>query len=306
MEKVLSGKPVAERIKAFIKEQVQTLRLTPRMLLVQLEGDSASDYYVQNIIRNGARLGIAVESRKLPTETDQTELLNLIASANSDPDLHGIMIQKPLPSHIDEALIGSAIDPDKDLDSLNPVNLGRIMMDMNGLTPATPTAVYALLRFYGIPTRGKHVVIIGRSAVVGKPLANMLLWKKPFADASVSVVHSRSAQLQELSRQADILVAALGKAGFVNAGMIKENSVLIDVGINEVPGPEGKPVYVGDIDYNSCYDKAIAITPVPGGIGTVTSALLFVNLLRACMGLKKDNKSIDDFLGLIFNEIHND
>jgi len=257
-------------------------------------------------VRNGARLSIEVDLRSLAADTSQADLLDLIQSANQDPSVHGIMIQKPLPPHIDESVIGSAVDPDKDIDSLNPVNLGRIMMDMNGLTPCTPTAVYAMLRYYGIPTRGRHIVIIGRSAVVGKPLANMLLWKKPFADASVSVVHSRSAQLADLTRQADILVAALGKAGFVKSDHIKENSVLIDVGINEISGDKGKPAYVGDIDYNSCYDKALAITPVPGGVGTVTSALLFLNLLRACLGLKKDNKSIDDFLGLIFNENQND
>lgn len=306
MDKILSGKPVAEKIKAYIKTRIEADALRPRMLLVQLAGDSASDYYVQNIIRNGARLGIEVDLRQLDANTTQDELLSLIQNSNQDPHLHGIMIQKPLPAHIDETLIGSAVDPDKDIDSLNPENLGRIVMDMNGLTPCTPTAVYAILMYYGIRIKGKHAVIIGRSSVVGKPLANMLLWKKPFADATVSVVHSRSAQLEELTRQADILIAALGKAEYLKSDMIKADVVLIDVGINEVLKADCKPTYVGDIDYNSCYDKAMAITPVPGGVGTVTSALLFLNLLRACIGLKKDNKSIDDFLGLIFNANHND
>ena len=306
MDKILSGKPVAEKIKAYIKNRIEAEALRPRMLLIQLTGDPASDYYVQNIIRNGARLGIEVDLRQLDADTTQDALLSLIQNANQDPQVHGIMIQKPLPAHINESVIGSAVDPDKDIDSLNPENLGRIVMDMNGLTPCTPTAVYAILMYYGIRTKGKHAVIIGRSSVVGKPLANMLLWKKPFADATVSVVHSRSAQLVELTRQADILIAALGRAEYLKSDMIKADVVLIDVGINEVLKEDCKPSYVGDIDYKSCYDKAMAITPVPGGVGTVTSALLFLNLLRACIGLKKDNKSIDDFLGLIFNANHND
>lgn len=306
MDKILSGKPVAERIRAYVKKRIEEDKIRPHILLLRVAGDAASGYYVQNIIRTAGKLGIEITFRELEESINQDELLKMIHRTNDDPAIHGIMVQEPLPKHLDQNIIGSAINPDKDLDSLNPVNLGRIMTGMNGLTPCTPSAVYAMLRYYGIDTVGKHVVIIGRSVVVGKPLANMLLWKNPFADATVSVVHSRSKQLVQLTRQADILIAAMGRAGFVTQDMIKENVIIIDVGINEVPGEHGKPKYVGDVDYNSCYDKAMAITPVPGGVGTVTSSLLFLNLLRAYYDPKKDNKSIDAFLGLIFDEIHNE
>lgn len=306
MDKILSGKPIAERIRSFVKNSIQERALQPRMLLIQVAGDAASDYYVKNIVKTGAKLGIEVILNQLDQSASQQNLLALINQANQDDTIHGIMVQEPLPSHIDANQVGTAVAAHKDIDSLNPVNHGRIVMGINGLTPCTPTAVYALLRYYGIQVQGKHLVIIGRSPVVGKPLANMMLWKTPFADATVSVVHSRSTQLGDLTRQADIVVAALGRAGFVTQDMIKENAILIDVGINEIPGAEGKPAYVGDIDYNSCFDKAQAITPVPGGIGTVTSSLLFLNLLRAYLGTENDNKSLDCFLGLIFDANHNE
>ena len=285
------------------KNGVTILADTPaKMLLIQVKGDSASDYYVQNIVRNGKRLGAVVELLVLNEDADTEELLKLILEANTDPSVQGIMIQEPLPPHIDTLKINASINPEKDIDALNPVNAGRIMMGINSLTPCTPTAVYATLRYYKIPTQGEHIVIIGRSSVVGKPLANMLLWKTPFADATVSIVHSRSTQLKELCVQADILVAALGKAGFVTKDIIGENTVLIDVGINEKKDADGKLSYVGDVDFTSCHGKALAITPVPGGIGTVTSAILYLNLLRATRGTKEENKTIDDFLTLIFIE----
>ncbi|MCB5229803.1 MAG: bifunctional 5,10-methylenetetrahydrofolate dehydrogenase/5,10-methenyltetrahydrofolate cyclohydrolase [Candidatus Cloacimonetes bacterium] len=302
--KRLIGKPISKLIRDYIKDTIKDQPIKPRMILIQVAGDAASSYYVQSIIRTAGKLGIDLDMKELPAKTSQEELLALIGAANIDDSIHGIMVQEPFPSHIDANAIGCAINPLKDMDSLNPANLGRLMLDINGLTPCTPTAVYTMLKYYGIETKGRHIVIIGRSAVVGKPLANMLLWKKPFADATVSVVHSRSLQLKELTRQADIVVAALGRAGFVTADMIKENAILIDVGINEVIDEEGKQGYVGDIDYNSCIDKSLAISPVPGGVGIVTSSVLFLNLLRAYMGIDQDNKSIDGFLSLIFDDTH--
>ena len=302
MEKVLSGKPLAALIRGKIKVLIAEHGLQPRMLLIQTGADPASSYYVQNIISAGAKLGCEVRLASLEADVSQAELLSLISSANADPQTHGIMLQKPLPRHLDEALAGGSIHPDKDIDCLNPVNQGRIILNQDALPPCTPLAVLCTLRHYGVPVAGKHAVIIGRSAVVGKPLANMLLWKKPWADASVTVCHSRSQNLAELTHGADILIAALGRPLFVNAELIKENSVLIDVGINETKDPAGKLVYVGDIDYNSCYDKALAITPVPGGIGSVTTALLFLNLLKATLNAQGTNKKIDDFLDFIFKE----
>ncbi len=300
MSLLLNGKPVADKIKAYLKEQFQALEAPAKMRLIQVKGDPASDYYVQNIIRNGKRLGAVVELIELSEDATTEELLKIIHDANDDPSVHGIMVQEPLPKHIDVLKVNSTIDPYKDVDSLNPVNLGHIMLGINSLTPATPTAVYATLRYYQIPTQGEHIVIVGRSAVVGKPLASMLLWKTPHTDASVTVLHSRSKQLKELARQADILVSAVGRAGFITEDMIGENTVVIDVGINEQKDADGKVTFVGDVDFNACVGKALAITPVPGGIGTVTTAIMFLNLLRAMKGIQKDNKTIDDFLTFIF------
>ncbi len=306
MSLLLNGKPVADKIKAYLKEQFQTLETPAKMKLIQVKGDPASSYYVQNIIRNGKKLGAVVELVELEEDSTTQELLEIIHDANTDPSVHGIMIQEPLPKHMDVLKVNAAIDPCKDIDALNPVNMGHIMMGINSLTPCTPTAVFATLRYYKIPTQGEHVAIIGRSDVVGKPLANMLLRKAEFADATVTVLHSRSSQLKELTRQADILVAAVGRAGFVTEDMIGENTVIIDVGINEQIDAEGKVSFVGDVDFNACVGKALAITPVPGGIGTITSAILFLNLLRAVKGVQKDNKTIDDFLTLIFVGNHDE
>jgi methylenetetrahydrofolate dehydrogenase (NADP+)/methenyltetrahydrofolate cyclohydrolase len=272
------------------------------MVLIQVGHDPAADYYVQNIIKTGAKLGCQVDPLPLPPDCGQQRLLDEIRRASEDPSIHGIMLQKPLPQDIDDLAAGLAIAPGKDLDGLNPENLGRIVLEADAMVPCTPLGVYATLRHYRIPVQGSRVVIIGRSAIVGKPLANILLWKNVFANATVTVCHSRSRDLGSITRGADILVAAIGRAGFVTAGMIRDGSVLLDVGINEVSTPEGVQSYVGDIDYNGCFDKAMAITPVPGGIGTITTSLLFLNLLKACLAAEGRNKSIDDFLNLIFDD----
>jgi len=302
MEKILKGKPIASRIRKTIKELIVEHGLEPSMLLIQTGDDPASAYYVQNIISSGAKLGCKVELKNLPANLSAQDLKDVIAQANADPSIHGIMLQKPLPTQIPDAEAGTWIDPNKDIDSLNPTNLGKFILSMDSLLPCTPTAVLCTLRHYEIPVKGKHVLIIGRSSIVGKPLANMLLWKKPWADASVTVCHSRTENLNEMIQSADIVVAAIGVPNFVKADMIKKNAVLLDVGINEIINPDESQGYVGDIDYNSCFDKALAITPVPGGIGTVTTSLLFLNLLKASLAAKGTNKNIDDFLDLIFEE----
>lgn len=302
METLLSGKPIATLIRGKIKELIAEHGIRPTMQLIQSGHDPASAYYVQNIVSTGTKLGCEVQLHNLPADIGQSELMAIIASANADPAIHGIMLQKPLPRHLDDAQAGESIDPSKDIDCLNPVNLGRIILSQDALTPCTPMAVLCTLRHYKVPVAGKHAVIIGRSAIVGKPLANMLLWKKAWADASVTVCHSRSENLADLTQTADILIAALGRAEFVTADMIKKNSVLIDVGINEKIGADGKTGYVGDIDFNSCAAKALAITPVPGGIGSVTTSLLWLNLLKAALGAQGTNKNIDDFLDFIFRE----
>ncbi len=302
MEKILAGKPIASLVKAALKDLIQHHGLRPKMSLLQVGEDPASGFYVQNIVSSGAKLGCEVELQKLPAASDQSELLKRIAAVNADPAVHGIMVQKPLPRSIDGSVIDSALHPDKDIDCLNPQNLGRIILQQDGLLPCTPLAVICTLLHYQVPVPGSRVVILGRSAIVGQPLANLLLWKKPYANASVTVCHSRSRELPALTREADILVAAIGQAGFVQPEHIRSGCVLIDVGINAREDADGKLKYVGDVDYAACLDKVSAITPVPGGVGSVTTSLLFLNLVKASLAAQGVNKTIDDFLDLIFGD----
>ena len=212
------------------------------------------------------------------------------------------MIQKPLPKSFSDTLINESVNPDKDLDALNPLNLGKIMMESDGFLPCTPAAVYYTMKYYGINPEGQKLVILGRSNVVGKPLANMLLWKK--MNATVTVCHSRTRDLAEICREADILISAIGVANFVTVDMVKKSTILLDVGINEITDATGKAVYVGDMDYNALYDKSLAITPVPGGIGRITTSLLYLNLVKACLLSQGINKSIDEYIDIIFSENH--
>lgn len=301
MEKILSGKPVASLITKTCKSLIDQYQLKPKMLLIQVGEDPASSFYVQSIVSSGQKLGCLCELLTLPENTEQATLIELINSANADASVNGIMIQKPLPTHINDSIINCAISPDKDLDCLHPLNLGKIMMESDGFLPCTPAAVLFCMIHYGIDPSGKNLVILGRSNVVGKPLANMLLWKKPFANATVTVCHSRTTDMERITSAADIIIAAIGKPNFVNAGMIKENCILLDVGINELKNELGQAVYVGDIDYNSCFNKALAITPVPGGIGRITTSMLYLNLIKATLDAKDINKTIDEYLALIFS-----
>lgn len=303
MEHILAGKILAQKIKAAAVKLIADYELQPTMSLIQIEGDPASDYYVDSIVKNSAKLGCRVVLHRLLKSTDQAELLKLIEAANNDPDIHGIMIQKPLPRHINEMDINLVINPAKDIDSISPLNLGKIMLEVDGFLPCTPLAVYLLMRFYGIDPVGKNLVILGRSAVVGKPLANILLWKKEYANATITICHSRTSGLEQITRNADILISAIGIAGFVGSELIKDRSILIDVGINESTSADGKKIYVGDIDYSACEAKALAITPVPGGIGTITTSLLYLNLVKAALMSKNINKNIDDFVAVIFSAI---
>ncbi len=302
MEKILSGKPLAKLIQSKIKFLIAQEGIQPKMFLIQVGEDPASSYYVQNIINIGNKLGCEVLYNQYPANFTPEDLLTVLDYANTDPSINGIMLQKPLPPSFDELKIAESINPQKDIDCLHPINLGHIILEKDGLVPCTPLAVIYILRYYKIEVEGKHIVIIGRSNIVGKPLANMFLWKKPYANATVTVCHSRTKNLKDITCSADILIAALGKPSFVKEEMIKPESVLIDVGINQITDKDGNQFYVGDIDYNSCFDKVNAITPVPGGIGSITTSLLFLNLLKACFTARHINKSIDDFLNYILFE----
>lgn len=304
MEKRLIGKPIATLINRVSKELIQEHELRPKMVLIQVGEDPASSYYVKSIIRTAKRLGCVAELLTLDKDAPQEELIGTIFMANQDPEIHGIMIQKPLPKGFEEHIISEKVDPLKDIDALNPINLGLMQMENELFVPCTPAAVYYAMRYYGIDPQGKNLVILGRSNVVGKPLANMMLWKRPFANATVTVCHSRTKNIEDICRNADILISAIGIAHFVKADMIKENAIIIDVGINEIKDASGEDIFVGDVDYEACQDKALAITPVPGGIGRITTAVLYSHLVQSALISGNINKNVDELINLKFSEIH--
>jgi len=243
--------------------------------------DPAAKYYVENLQKKGQKKGIKVSTKLFDPTISQEQLLNEIAILNTDPDIHGIMLQKPLPKHLDESEIVMTINPEKDVDGFHPLNMGNLVLDRDGFVPCTPNAVLQILDYYEIETSGKHIVIIGRSDIVGKPLANLLLRKNKTGNATVTVCHSRTKDLSKHTKEADIVIAAIGKAEFVKADMLKESAIVIDVGVNQIEDPEKGYKYVGDVEFEASFEKVKAITPVPGGVGSVTTAMLLSNVLKA-------------------------
>lgn len=304
MQKKLTGKEIASIINKLNKDLVIEHELSPKMLLIQVGADAASSYYVQSIIKRAKKLGCEAELLTLSDDATQEELIGTIILANQNPDIHGIMVQKPLPKSFEDNLINEAIDPMKDIDALHPTNLGLMLLEDERFVPCTPAAVFYTMKYYGIDPAGKNLVILGRSNVVGKPLANMLLWKRDFANATVTVCHSRTKNLDKICQNADILISAIGIPHFVKKEMIKENAVIIDVGINEIKDASGEKVFVGDVDYEACYDKALAITPVPGGIGRITTAVLYLHLVKSALFAENANKNVDELIDIKFSEYH--
>jgi methylenetetrahydrofolate dehydrogenase (NADP+) / methenyltetrahydrofolate cyclohydrolase len=285
---LIDGKAVAARINEQTREKVVRLKergITPGLAVVLIGEDPASVAYVRNKDRTSQKLGLFSRKIELPGETSQSEVLNIVHDLNADPAIHGILVQSPLPPHIDEAEIVIAIDPVKDIDGLHPMNVGKLAMgDPTALVPCTPLGCQRLLVESGIEPTGAHVVIIGRSMLVGKPLALLLMRKGKGGDATVTVAHSRSRNLAEISRTADILVAAIGKPGFVRSEFVKEGAVVIDVGVNRVEDQASEKGYriTGDVAFEETAAKTRAITPVPGGVGPMTVAMLMVNTVNAC------------------------
>jgi methylenetetrahydrofolate dehydrogenase (NADP+) / methenyltetrahydrofolate cyclohydrolase len=287
MEKIWKGFPVAKKVYKTVKEEIDLMQDTPHLVIIQVGNDPASEFYVSNIQSKSKKVGIKV-TLILENETISTnELKQHILRLNLDNTVHGIMVQKPLPLHIDNSEINKSIHPQKDVDGFHPTNLGNILLEEDSMIPSTPAAVIETAIYYGLSFGGKHVVILGRSTIVGKPLANLLLQKKDAANATVTICHSRTENVSDFTQKADILVAAIGKANYVKEEMIKKNSIILDVGVNLIKSGNEEQKYVGDVDYNSCFDKALAITPVPGGIGSVTTALLLQNVLKAYKNEKK-------------------
>lgn len=281
MTKKLRAKPIIKKIYAEIRAEIEAKNLSPRLDVIILGEDPASLYYVQNLQKKGEKIGIQVNALKLDPEISQEDLLSQIIKMNNDKNVSGVMLQKPLPKHLDETEIVNAIDPNKDVDGFHPVNMGKLVLDEPGFVPCTPAACIEIMKFYEIETSGKNVVIIGRSNIVGKPLANLLLRKDKYANATVTVCHSRTQNLPEITKEADILISAIGIPFFVKENMIKDEAIVIDVGVNQIEDAEKGYKYVGDVDYEACFDKSSEITPVPGGVGSVTTSMLLKNVLSA-------------------------
>ncbi|MGE5530101.1 MAG: bifunctional methylenetetrahydrofolate dehydrogenase/methenyltetrahydrofolate cyclohydrolase FolD [Patescibacteria group bacterium] len=274
--KIIDGKAVAARIKEELKAEVASLAkrgVTPGLAVVIVGEDPASRIYVNLKKKTCAELGIYSEEHALPAGTSQRELLSLVRRLNADPRLHGVLVQSPLPDGLDELAVIETIDPRKDVDCFHPINVGRLSIGLPGPAPCTPAGVMELIREAGVEVKGSECVVVGRSNIVGKPMALLLL----AAHGTVTVCHSRTRDLGSVCRRADILVAAVGKAGLITGGMIKPGATVIDVGTNRLP--DGK--LVGDVDFASAAEVAGAITPVPGGVGPMTIVMLMRNTVRA-------------------------
>ncbi|TVQ44840.1 MAG: bifunctional methylenetetrahydrofolate dehydrogenase/methenyltetrahydrofolate cyclohydrolase FolD [Gloeocapsa sp. DLM2.Bin57] len=279
--KILDGKALAQKIQQQLQEQISTLTPTigrPPGLAVLMVGDNpASTVYVRNKERACNKVGITSFGKHFPGDIAQEELESVIDELNQDTRVDGILIQLPLPPHLDSVALLNKIHPDKDVDGLHPLNLGRLVRGEEGLRSCTPAGVMELLKEYQIELAGKNAIVIGRSILVGKPIALMLLAE----NATVTMAHSRTQNLGGLIRQADIIVAAVGKAELITADLVKEGAVVIDVGINRVTDSEGKSRLVGDVAFAGVADVASAITPVPGGVGPMTVAMLLQNTLTS-------------------------
>ncbi|MFN3973790.1 MAG: bifunctional methylenetetrahydrofolate dehydrogenase/methenyltetrahydrofolate cyclohydrolase FolD [Dehalococcoidia bacterium] len=285
--RVLNGARIAEEIRNEVAEGVRLFQMAhgfPPGLAAVLIGDNpASVIYVRNKQRACQEVGIYTETFPLPSSVPLEEVLALIHGLNQDRRFHGILVQLPLPPHLDERKVLEAIDTKKDIDGLHPYNVGRLLAGVPVFIPCTPAGVQEVLLRSGYSPEGQHVVICGRSNIVGKPLAALLMQKAKGANATVTLCHTGTRDLPSITRQADILVAAIGQPRFIKAHMVKPGAVVIDVGINRLPSPThpGRTILVGDVDFEQVAERAEAITPVPGGIGPMTVAMLLVNTLKA-------------------------
>ena len=271
----IDGREVAKKWKENVAQRAQALTkkgVTPHLAVIVAGDNPASQVYVRNKENACLRAGIRSTILRLPESCTQEELESAVAALNADQSVHGILVQLPLPKGLDEARVLAMIDPEKDVDGFHAMNTGKLMSGQPGFVPCTPLGVMKLLEDYNIPTRGRHAVVIGRSNIVGKPMAMLLL----AADATVTVCHSKTENLADITRQADILVAAVGRANFVTGDMIKPGATVIDVGVNRLDG-----ALVGDVNAEEAAQKAAYLTPVPGGVGQMTIAMLLSNTLDA-------------------------
>ncbi len=286
---LIDGKIIAKTINAQTREKVSRLirnGVTPGLAVVLVGNNPASMAYVRNKDKTSQELGFYSRKIEVPEKTTEAELQQMVLELNRDQRVHGILVQSPLPAHINEEKIIRSFDPAKDVDGFHPINVGKLAMgDPSGLVPCTPLGCQRLLVDSGIPIEGANVVIVGRSMLVGKPLALLLVQKGKGADATVTLAHSRSRDLSAITRSADILVAAIGRARFIGPDDVREGAVVIDVGINRIDDPKAPKGWrlVGDVDFDEVAPKTRAITPVPGGVGPMTIAMLMANTVKACM-----------------------
>lgn len=290
---IIDGKKVAADIRAEVKEQVSALvaqgKKVPGLVTILVGNSPASLSYINSKSKGCIEVGMYSKVDRLPEDISEKELLSLVEAYNNDDKIHGILVQLPLPKHIDENKVIDAISPEKDVDGFHPVSLGNLVIGKDTFYPCTPAGIQELLKRYNIETKGKHVVVVGRSNIVGKPIANIMLQKKEYANAVVTVCHSAAKDLNQYTRSAYILIAAIGVPGFIKADMVKDGVVVIDVGINRVEDstrPKGYRV-VGDVDFDSVAPKASYITPVPGGVGLMTIAMLLLNTMKAYSRIEK-------------------
>lgn len=287
---ILDGKATSDKIKLeiaqMVKEKVANGGKRPHLVAILVGNDGASQTYVSNKERACAQVGFNSTLHRFPAEITQEELINKIDEINHNNDVDGLIVQLPLPDHIDEDEVINAIHPSKDVDGFHPENVGKMTLGLPTFVPATPYGILRLLEEYGVETSGKHCVIIGRSNIVGRPLANLMSLKDNPGNCTVTICHSNTKNIENYTKQADIIIAALGSPRFLKGDMISENTVIVDVGITRVADPTKKSGYrlEGDVDFDSVAPKASYITPVPGGVGPMTIVSLMVNTLKAAEG----------------------
>jgi methylenetetrahydrofolate dehydrogenase (NADP+)/methenyltetrahydrofolate cyclohydrolase len=283
---LISGKEISQEIYGELRTRIENLKskgFTPGLAVVLVGDDPASHTYVRMKGKKCEELGMVSKTIIMPESSTEAEVLDTVKKLNEDPEIHGFLVQLPLPGHIDEKKVINSVNPDKDVDCFHPFNVGKMMIGEPDFLPATPAGVQQMLIRSGIETKGKHVVVIGRSNIVGKPMAAIMMQKGKGADSTVTVVHSETENMKSITLQADILVVAIGCPKFVTADMVKEGAVVIDVGTNHIPDPTSKKGtrLVGDVDFENVKEKVSAITPVPGGVGPMTICMLMSNTVAA-------------------------
>jgi methylenetetrahydrofolate dehydrogenase (NADP+) / methenyltetrahydrofolate cyclohydrolase len=288
---LIDGKKVAQQIRLELKEKVEVLKnegkRVPGLVAILVGDNPASQSYVSSKSKDCIEVGMLSKVERLPNETTEKELLEIVENYNNNKNYDGILVQLPLPDHIDENKIIMTISPSKDVDGFHPVSVGKLVIGQDTFYPCTPAGIQELLKYYSIDTKGKHVVVVGRSNIVGKPIANILLQKKPFANSIVTICHTAASDISQYTKTADILIAAIGKAHCITAEMVKEGAVVVDVGINRVEDKSTTKGYklVGDVDFDNVAPKTSYITPVPGGVGLMTRAMLLKNTFKAYLAV---------------------